>query len=258
MNVTLSDIKKILHGHGIELVERNELRVLIQKAKDLAFVSHLHGEGIDRILKLIPSSQAQLRQDLFVLFFTQFQRGGYFVEFGGTDGVHWSNSFLLEQEFGWTGIVAEPAHRFHKALNTNRSCNIETDCVWSKTGEDLLFNETKVGYLSTIDRYSQHDKHAPARKNGKKYIVPSISLLDLLQKYNAPSHIEYLSIDTEGSEIEILSAFDFSRYSFSVITCEHNYTDNRERIHELLHKHGYVRIMQEVSQFDDWYILKRE
>ena len=86
------------------------------------------------------------------------------------------------------------------------------------------------------------------------YHVESISLLNLLEKYDAPRRINYLSIDTEGSEFEILNAFDFTAYSFDVITCEHNYTANREKIYELLTKNGYQRINQEVSQFDDWYI----
>ena len=86
--------------------------------------------------------------------------------------------------------------------------------------------------------------------------MSTISLLDMLEKYDAPAHIDYLSIDTEGSEFEILSAFDFTRHSFSVITCEHNYTSNREKIHGLLSEHGYTRIMTDVSQFDDWYILQ--
>ena len=258
MNLTISKIRQLLQQHGIELVQRDELQQLIQQSKDLQFVSRIQEKGLSRLIGLLPLSQAQLRQDLFVLSSTDFLQNGYFVEFGGTDGVHWSNSYLLEQKFGWRGIISEPARGYHDALLKNRTCHIETDCVWNKTGESLRFNETKLGYFSTIDQFSEHDKHSAHRKNGARYQVPSISLLDMLEKYNAPSHIDYLSIDTEGSELEILSAFDFSRYSFSVITCEHNYTDSREKIYTLLGSHGYKRVMQDVSQFDDWYILERK
>jgi hypothetical protein len=126
--------------------------------------------------------------------------------------------------------------------------------VWHTTGEKLRFNETQTAYLSTIDSFSNKDKHKADRRNGTRYEVESISLMDLLKKYDAPPHIEYLSIDTEGSELAILSAFDFSQYSFSVITCEHNYTADRPRLHKLLTKNGYVRVLQDVSRFDDWYI----
>jgi hypothetical protein len=66
--------------------------------------------------------------------------------------------------------------------------------------------------------------------------------------------IDYLSIDTEGSEYEILANFDFSKHRFRVITCEHNYTQERDKIHTLLTEKGYLRKFEDVSQFDDWYV----
>ena len=77
----------------------------------------------------------------------------------------------------------------------------------------------------------------------------------MLEKYNAPSLIDYLSIDTEGNEFDILLSHDFSKYNFSVITVEHNYTEQREKIHKLLSKNGYLRKYKELSMQDDWYIL---
>ena len=65
--------------------------------------------------------------------------------------------------------------------------------------------------------------------------------------------MDYLSIDTEGSEFEILAKFDFDKYEFEIITCEHNYTDAREKLHRLLTSKGYVRKFEDISLFDDWY-----
>jgi hypothetical protein len=86
------------------------------------------------------------------------------------------------------------------------------------------------------------------------YNVETISLLDMLDKYNAPSIIDYMSIDTEGSEYEILKAFDFNRYKFKVISCEHNFTSARDSIHRLLESKGYERKYEHLSQWDDWYV----
>ena len=92
------------------------------------------------------------------------------------------------------------------------------------------------------------------RKAHEQYAVETISLDDLLKKYNAPEIIDYLSIDTEGSELDILNNFDFNSYQFRVITCEHNYTPARKKIYKLLKNKGYKRILSNISQVDDWYI----
>ena len=92
------------------------------------------------------------------------------------------------------------------------------------------------------------------RKKGKIYEVSTISLNDLLEKYKAPKDIDYLSIDTEGSEYEVLQNFDFEKYNIKIITCEHNYTEIRSKLFNLLTKKGYKRVHQELSKHDDWYI----
>ena len=61
------------------------------------------------ILENYNDSHAQLKQDLVILFLTKLRQGGYFVEFGATDGIHLSNTYLLESRYKWNGIVAEPA-----------------------------------------------------------------------------------------------------------------------------------------------------
>lgn len=96
--------------------------------------------------------------------------------------------------------------------------------------------------------------HSNLRKKGKNYHVETVSILDLLNEHNAPYEIDYLSIDTEGSEFDILKAFDFKKYNIKIITVEHNFTEMREKIFELLSFYGYKRIFVELSDVDDWYI----
>ena len=200
-------------------------------------------------------SRSQIFQDAFVLYVLKEKTDGFFCDFGSTDGVSLSNSYALERHFGWTGICAEPARSWHDDLRRNRpKALIETDCVWSHTGERLTFFETKSKALSTITAYRRSDLHARHRRHGAAYDVRTISLNDLLAKYNAPADFDYLSMDTEGSELEILKAFDMKRYRPKIITIEHNYTENRDAIFRLLTAHRYVRVLPEVSMFDDWYL----
>ena len=99
--------------------------------------------------------------------------------------------------------------------------------------------------MSSINMFS--DKNKQSLKEGNIYKVKTISLLDLLDTYQAPKTIDYLSIDTEGSEYEILKAFDFDKYKFRVITCEHNFTSMREKIYDLLISKGYQRKLTNIS-----------
>ena len=222
--------------------------------EDIPFLLSLPPSAIPHVLPLATLSKSQIRQDLFVLTAMDFKRGGYFVEFGATDGCSLSNSYLLETEFGWTGILAEPARMWQQELRANRTSNISTACVWSESGCKVEFSEVSIPELSTANAYIGVDSHANSRKISKSYLVDTISLNDLLLEFNAPSLIDYLSIDTEGSEFLILSNLNFSKWNFQVITVEHNFTDQRMEIYDLLTSHGYKRVCLEVSQFDDWYL----
>jgi FkbM family methyltransferase len=209
----------------------------------------MHGQTVKVI-----NYKSQFGQDIFVLHQLNFKKNGFFVEFGATDGVSISNTFILEKEFGWNGILAEPAKIWHKQLNQNRGVIIDNRCVWSVSKNKLAFNETDMNELSTIASYSSQDMHRDSREYGKYYQVETISLLDLLNEHNAPQDIDYLSIDTEGSEYDIIKDFDFNRYNIKIITIEHNFTEMREKIFTLLSSHGYKRVLTDYSLVDDWYI----
>lgn len=198
-------------------------------------------------------SYSQLGQDAWVLKQTKLKDEGYFVDFGATDGKSINNTYLLEKAFGWKGIVCEPNPKYHKQLFLNRDCHISTLCVAPRSGEIVSFLDVEETELSGMQSYAFQDEHSEKRKKSKKINVNTISLMDLLQTYEAPDRIDYLNIDTEGSEYDILSSFDFDAYNISLITVEHNYMPNRDKIYSLLLGAGYARIDMEQSKWDDWY-----
>ncbi len=231
---------------------QQELEGCEKRARDFDLLRELPRADAVRLLELSQASNSQFRQDLFVLSTLDFKSNGYFVEFGATDGVSLSNTNLLEKEFGWTGIVAEPAQKWHQALQKNRICQIDTRCVWKRTGDILQFHEAIDGEFSAIDQYSRGGRNP--NKPGRDYTVTSISLTELLEQHGAPQQVDYLSIDTEGSEYEILSAFDFDKYEIGILTVEHNFQPAREKIFQLLTSKGYERRFERLSQLDDWYV----
>ncbi|WP_269625338.1 tetratricopeptide repeat protein [Prochlorococcus marinus] len=225
-----------------------------KKGIDIDFLNNINLKFKATCLRNFRHSQSQFRQDLFALSELNFKEKGFFVEFGSCDGFIGSNSYLLEKFFNWNGILAEPATFWHKELKKNRSVKIETKCVWRSSGEDIFFNEPSTfKQMGSIESFYNTKKEYI--EETKRYIVKTISLLDLLDINKAPKNIDYLSIDTEGSEYEILKAFDFERYRFKVITCEHNFTPMREKIYYLLTKKGYERKFTNISRVDDWYVL---
>jgi FkbM family methyltransferase len=219
---------------------RNHLLEMACTASDLDF---------DLLLK---NSHSQINQDVFVISRLKGIRGGFFVEFGATDGVSLSNTYQLEKSFDWAGILVEPGQNWKANLTVNRSCHIDFRCVTSKSGDQVQFIESTSPELSTIKGFEGIDENR--REMFKSYDVESISLEDLLDEYQAPKTIDYLSIDTEGSEFLILENFNFDKYRFKLITIEHNFTENREKIFKLLSKNGYERAWNEFTQFDDWYV----
>jgi len=248
-------INKFLQKINLKVIKFSSYLTLLEDQKesfDIKFIKKITPKNVSRVLNYIDLSQSQLRQDLFVLSELNFKEKGFFVEFGATDGRFLSNTYLLEKKFNWTGILVEPEKIFHKKLLKNRNCFIDKNCVYKNSNSNILFNETTSPELSTIEKYKNLDLHN--RYSLKKYNVQTISLNDLLFKYNAPKIIDYISIDTEGSEYEILSNFNFKKFKFKIITCESNFHVNANLINKLLENNGYIRKLNEITKFDNWYI----
>tara|TARA_B100000282_G_C31650033_1_gene452560 strand:+ start:46 stop:828 length:783 start_codon:yes stop_codon:yes gene_type:complete len=199
-------------------------------------------------------SKSQICQDWFVLESLNYKKDGYFVEIGAASGVDLSNTYLLEKKYNWNGILSEPAPGWKESLERFRSCKKDYRCVFSESGKKVSFSQTKEKEYSTIIDFSNSDKHQNKRKDFTKYEITTVTLNDLLKENNAPTEIDYISIDTEGSEYEILKNFDFQRYSFKVLTVEHNNTINKTLIDELLIKNGYKKLLEDMSQFESWYV----
>ena len=228
---------------------QHEQNADLRRSEDLKFIGECLSNAAD--------TKSQNYQDVFVLRETNFKKNGYFVEFGATDGITISNTALLEKTYGWKGIVAEPNPVYHERLHANRVCDISDMCVYSTSGDTLEFVSAPSPDLSTIKGFGENDEHAHIRSDGSSIQVKTISLVDLLDKYNAPNNIDYLSIDTEGSEYVILDAFFKSPkdYQFRIITVEHNYVpEMMNKLVELLTGQGYKLKFPGMSRCDYFFV----
>jgi FkbM family methyltransferase len=163
-----------------------------------------------------------------------------------------SNTLLLEKEYGWNGIPVEPGKNWREELVKNRKTKIDFRCVAASSKDYVTFSEATSPELSTVAGFENHDQNKRTTKS--TYSVETVSLIDLLIEYEAPKIIDYISIDTEGTEFDILKNFNFGEYKFKIMTVEHNFTSERDKIFQLLTANGYHRIWSEFTQFDDWYV----
>ena len=205
--------------------------------------------------------KSQLYQDMFASFIVGNKFDKTFFEFGATDGIDLSNSYTLERYLNWKGVLSEPSPQWHNKLKENRpNANIISECIWSESNKELNFFESEVGVLSSLENFKESDKismpgNTQARlKNGKNIIVKTISLNDAIEKQFNSKSPSYISIDTEGSEYEILKNFNFKKYRPLVFTIEHNFTELQLKIDELMLMNNYIRVFKSLTAFDAWYV----
>jgi FkbM family methyltransferase len=188
-------------------------------------------------------------QDL-VFDFVLKKKKLFFIEFGASDGISASNSYYFENFKNSKGILLEPCEAHHKNLLLSRKkSKIYFKCVDIKSGVKKIFFEDKFPSYSSVVR--------PYFRNYKKsYLVETISINDLLSENNI-KFIDFLSIDTEGSEYDILRSLNFKKYKITSICVEHNFNFKKRRnIFNLLSKYNYVRLFKNFSAYDDFYFQK--
>ena len=208
-------------------------------------------------------SHSQNYHDLFVLYFTHYPgKKGFYVEIGAGDGVRISNTYLLEK-VDWQGIIVDPINYSSERIKL-RKCIKDNRAVYSKSGLKLPFlavQHIPGSYLQgeswsgILDHIADYTKTLP----NKIIDVATVSLNDLLEQHNAPNKIDYISIDTEGSEFLIISNFDFNKYDVEIFTIEHNGANFRKDVIKLLNDKQYFRLPNSaqggfVPDYDDWFI----
>ena len=233
---------------------RNQTNLLKQETEKLRFLLSDQISNSKELFKTYQDSKSQICQDWFVLDYLNLKKEGFFVEIGAASGVELSNTYLLEKKFNWTGILCEPSLYWQQSLKDNRNCFIDSRCVYTSNDNEIEFLEASQPEYSTINSFQNRDSHQDKRKVRDTYKVKTTTLENLLSYYNSPKEIDYLSIDTEGSEYDILKEFDFDKFFIQIITVEHNNTRNKELLDNLLLSNSYKKVMEEFSQFESWYV----
>lgn len=169
---------------------------------------------------------------------------GFYVEIGALDGVVNSQSFIFEKEFKWNGIVVEPNPVWHENLEIYRKCNISKSAISNKKGKALFECREIAAFSGLVSNTSE----IRASDITNEIEVETITLIDLLDRYNSPNVIDWVSIDTEGAEFDILTDYleNNKKYRINLINVE---TADESKLVSLLESHPYVKIKNPYLNF---------
>lgn len=174
---------------------------------------------------------------------------GFFVEVGANDPYERSQTWHLEK-LGWTGVLIEPQPELAARLVSARTAMVFAVACSSPENAGRAMQLHVAGPLSSLDR----DQMAPGAKPECVIDVPVRVLDDILVQASAPSPIDFLSIDVEGHELDVLQGFDFARWRPRLILLEDHVSDLSK--HNFLQSCGY-RLVRRVGN-NGWYIPEKE
>lgn len=184
--------------------------------------------------------------------------GGFFVELGAHDGITQSNSYYFERHRHWKGILVEPTHENYVRAVENRSpdtCIVEAACVSFEYDEPTIalavanLHSSSLGIPTDVADPMGHVSHElPNLKLDSAEIrhVRAVPLNDILDACGAPPRIDFLSLDVEGAELEVLRGVRHEAYRFSYLCIE---CRDLPRMEAYLTQHGYV-LMEPLSHHD--------
>jgi FkbM family methyltransferase len=172
---------------------------------------------------------------------------GFFVEVGANDPHARSQTWHLEQA-GWRGVLIEPQPDLAEKLRAARSAQVfEAACsAPENAGRKLPLHV--AGPLSALDR----ERMAPGAMPERVIEVPVRTLDDILREANAPVPLDFLSVDVEGHELEVLRGFAFAHWQPRMILLEDHVADLAK--HRFLRRNGYRLIRR--FENNGWYVPK--
>ena len=175
-------------------------------------------------------------------------KNGFYVDVGAHDGVSFNNTLYFEKNNNWTGINIEPIKSVFDKLVSNRPDNINLNyAICNSEGETEFYCNTNYTEMISGIKDTFHSKHLERleRENKKmgsttEVIKVNTRKLETIFDENKVSHIQYLSIDVEGAEFEVIKSINFDKVFIDVIGFENNYDDECIPIIEYLQDKNFV------------------
>lgn len=193
------------------------------------------------------------------------KKNGLFVDVGAHDGISLSNTYFFEKELNWTGLCIEPMPDVFEKLAKNRNCLCICGCVHKEHNvmKDFMRISGPLEMLSGL-KEKMDPKHLilikrGIAKEGGSYEIIKVHCFNinkLLAEANI-SHVDLLSIDTEGGELDIIKSIDFSKFQIDAITVEDNYGSKELQSYLLSRGYRFIRQLKQDLLFGHNSVMQR-
>jgi len=173
-------------------------------------------------------SYAQNFEDVMLARLFSGRTDGFYVDVGAGDPVALSVTKWF-YDLGWSGINIEPNRSLFKKLAAERSRDVNLECGAGGSHKRAQFMEMPIPELSSFDSRI----HASAREHkisGTTRTVHVVPLTEILDQYADKRHIDFLKVDVEGWEREVLCGLDLQRYRPTVILVESIWPETRTEL----------------------------
>ncbi|BDA79194.1 hypothetical protein LPTSP3_g21240 [Leptospira kobayashii] len=188
-------------------------------------------------------SFSQEGEDMILREIFENKNEGFYVDIGAYDPIRFSNTNYFYQ-LGWNGINIEPSPDAIAKFNNLRKRDINLNYGVSRSSGNLEYYNFEEAALNTFDpeRVSFLEKNSPYRYN-KKLNIPVAPLTEILTKYSKNQKIDFMNIDVEWHELDVLKSNDWDLFRPKVLLVEIlNFdlnTISKNPVHILLKDFGY-------------------
>lgn len=191
-------------------------------------------------------------QDCIAATLHNFKKGGFFVDLAANDAVTFSNTFSLEQRYGWRGLCVEPNPTYHQRLLQLRNCSVVAAAVSDVEGQaSFEFLQEKPPLDESRYAYSHGVYgHLAKRMSKTATAVWTVPFSKLLTETGVPRTIDFMSLDCEGSEEKVMQTFPWRTHIISVLAVEYPSAGLKAS----LEKHGYQSICRAGTARDQLYV----
>ena len=151
---------------------------------------------------------------------------GFFIELGAFDGLIQSNTAFFEKYKNWTGVLVEPSKNRYEECVKNRPNSICFNYICSSKNMDVVYMNEDDGLMAKVINEES------------KYTFKAVTLESLLNGINCNFNIDFLSLDVEGYEFEVLKGLNLNKYRPNYMLIE-LWTSNEKLVCEFLEKNNY-------------------